>query len=115
MIYFHTICCAINVQYNVYIFLQLYILGAVNSTVFLAMLNEYRLLGVSLVLFHSSPAGGAKTHAFVLQTALNLRGRSSVSPRSLLFCPDAGSIQTARNVVSVNREIQFLNQVSKSL
>ncbi len=31
----HNICCSINVQYNVYIFLQLYILEAVNSTFFL--------------------------------------------------------------------------------
>ncbi len=84
------------------------------------MLNEYKLLGVSLVLFPSSRRFSpvqrvALKHMFVFQTLLNLRGRSSVSPRSLLFCPDAGSIQTARNVVSVNREIQFLNQISKSL
>ncbi len=43
---------------------------------------------------HSSPAGGTKTHMFVCQTALNLRGRRIVSPCSLLFCPDAGLIQT---------------------
>ncbi len=43
---------------------------------------------------------------------INLRGRRLVSPRSLLFCRDAGSIQTVWNVVSVSREIQFLDQVN---
>ncbi len=62
---------------------------------------------------HSSPAGGAKTHTFVCQTPLNLRGRRLVLPRSLLFCPDSVLIQTVRNVVSVKRKIPFLNQVSK--
>ncbi len=32
-----------------------------------------------LAASHSSPAGGAKTHTFVCQTPLNLRGRSAVS------------------------------------
>ncbi len=55
MIYFHTKYVAPLMFNTTYIFfLQLYILGAVNSTVFLAMLNEYRLLGVSLILFLSS-------------------------------------------------------------
>ncbi len=64
---------------------------------------------------HSSPAGGAKTQTFVCQTPLNLRGRSLVTSRSLLFCCDDGLIQTVRNVVSANSKIQFLNQVSKYL
>ncbi len=55
MIYFHTKYVVPLMFNTTYIFfLQLYILGAVNSTVFLAMLNEYKLLGVSLVLFPSS-------------------------------------------------------------
>ncbi len=52
MIYFHTKYVAPLMFNTTYIFfLQLYILGAVNSTVFLAMLNENKLLGVSLILF----------------------------------------------------------------
>ncbi len=66
-----------------------------------AQSNFSRIISL-LSLLHSSPAGGAKTHAFVCQTPLNLRGRSSVSPRSLLFCCDAVLIKTVRNVVSVN-------------
>ncbi len=77
--------------------------------------NFSRIIFPPLAASRSSPADGAKTHAFVCQTTLNLRGRSSVSTCSLLFCCDAGLIQTVRNVVSVNIKIQFLNQVSKSL
>ncbi len=61
---------------------------------------------------HSSPAGGAKTHTRVCQTPLNLRGRRSVLPRSLLFCCEA-SLIFSDFVVCVNRKIQFLKQVSK--
>ncbi len=44
------------------------------------------------------------------------RRRSSFTAFSIvLFCCDAGLIQTVRNVVSVNREIQFLDQVNKYL
>ncbi len=65
-----------------------------------------------LSLLHSSPAGAAKHRRLF---AKHLRGRSSVSLHSLLFCCDAVLKQTVRNVVFVNGEIRFLNQVSKSL
>ncbi len=61
---------------------------------------------------HSSPAGGAKSHACVCQTPLNLRGRRSVLPRSLLFCCEAGlmicceaGLMLNDYVVCVNRKI----------
>ncbi len=75
-----------------------------------ALIKYFSYYFPPLAASHSSPAGGAKTHTFVCQTPLNLRGRRLVSPRSLLFCRDG-----LKNLVSVNREIQFLNQVSKYL
>ncbi len=47
----HKIFCSINVQYNVYIFLQLYILGAVNSTFFLKV-GLYPRCNQYFVSFH---------------------------------------------------------------
>ncbi len=53
---------------------------------------------------HSSPAGGAKTHALVCQTPL--RGRSSVSPSSLLLSRDATNCLLKCSLLFLNRKIQ---------
>ncbi len=73
---------------------------------------EAQVISLAASLQSSGPAGAAKHRRLF---AKHPRGRSSASLRSLLFCCDAVLKQTVRNVVFVNREIRFLNQVSKSL
>ncbi len=110
------IICEINCNYFSVICADwLFVKKTKNRSSHRSTSNFSRIIFPPLAASRSSPAGGTKTYAFVCQTTLNLRGRSSVSSCSLLFCCDAGLTQTVRNVVSVNIKIQFLNQVSKSL